>query len=255
MARGTSLGELVTMVREEAGHSTNAALGQNTLDGLKQKIRRQQEVLWEDWEWPHLRVQRGIPLSAGSRYYNPPADLSMNHRIDEVSVFFEGMWRPVENGITMAHYNSVHSDSGERRDPVECWELYEGDQIEVWPIPETGDGVTFVTGGDHGGYGIPPGQVNVVSGSPVLVFRGTRNLKPLIAETDTADLDDRLITLFVAAELLAKQKSEDARAKLSMAQRLYEKLKGNNSKMRTFKMGNRNDCRDYRPRPTYGRKL
>jgi len=229
MARGTSLQNLVTMVREEAGHSTNAALGQNTVEGLKQKIARQQEILWTDHEWQHLRVEREIVLQAGERYYNFPADLSMNHRIDQVSVYFEDQWRPVEHEITLAHYNSVNPET-DRRDPVLCWELYEGEQVEFWPVPETG-------------------------GARVLM-RGTRNLKPLIADSDTADLDDQLIVLFVAAELLAKQKSDDARAKLSMAQRLFEKLKANNSKNRRFKMGGCVDRNpDNRPRPLYGKKL
>jgi hypothetical protein len=213
MARGTTLQELVTMVREEAGHSTNAGLGQNTLDGLKQKIRRQQVVLWQEHEWPHLRVERDIVLQAGQRYYAPPTDLSLNHRIDLVHVFHDGRWQTVDPGITLDQYNYLDSDADVRQDPVLRWELYEAEQIEVWPIPKT-NGIK-------------------------LRLQGTRNLRALVADGDTADLDDRLITLFVAAELLAKQKSDDAGPKLSMAQRLLTKLKGNNSKIRTFMVGDR----------------
>jgi hypothetical protein len=86
-------------------------------------------------------------------------------------------------------------------------------------------------------------------------MRGTRNLNPLVDDADQADLDDRLITLFVSAELLAKQKSDDARAKLSMAQRLYDKLKANNSKIRRFRMGGDEATPAYRPRPLYGKPL
>jgi hypothetical protein len=211
VARGTSLNELVTMVRQEAGHSTNAALGQNTLDGLKQKIRRQQEVLWLAHPWPHLRVERDITLAAGQRYYNPPTDLSLNHRIDAVGVKFEDLWRPVEHGITLDHYNSVDPEADERRDPVLCWELYEAEQIEVWPLPET-DGST-------------------------LRLRGIRNLGALVADADTADIDDLLIVLFVAAELAAKQKQDDAQAKLQIAQSHLATLKAENSKNRNFVVG------------------
>jgi hypothetical protein len=232
MARGTTLNELVTMVREEAGHSTNATLGQNTVTSLKQKIRRQQEVLWLNHAWPHMRVERDIILEAGDRYYNPPADLSMNHRIDAVGVKFDDRWRPVEHGITMAHYNSVDPELDERRDPVLCWEIYEGNQIEVWPLPETN--------------------------GTVLRLRGTRNLNPLIANSDTADLDDMLIVMFVAAELAAKQRQDDAQAKLQIAQSHLAKLKAENSKIRNFTVGGNSRAengRVIRPRPLYGKKV
>jgi len=234
MARGTTLQEIVRMVREEAGHSVNASLGQNTVDAIKHKIRRQQDVLWEEHPWPHLEVERDLTLSAGQRYYNFPADLSPSHRVEEVSVRHAGEWRPVDYGITVAHYNSVDPDDGERRDPVLAWELYEGDQLEVWPTPDAG--------GD------------------ILRLRGTRKLSPLIADGDRADLDDRLLSLFVAAELTAKQRQEDSQVMLSQAQRLLAKLKGNTPRCRVFTRGggmSRAEEQRYygRPRPLYGGKL
>jgi hypothetical protein len=229
MARGTTLNELVTMVREEAGHSTNAALGLNTLPSLKRMIRRQQEVLWLEHEWPHMRVERDVAIAAGQRYYNFPADLSLNHRIDEVSVRYEGEWRCVQPGITLGHYNAVDPLEDERQDPVQLWELYEGNQIEVWPLPET-------------------------SGS-TLRLRGIRNLNPLVDDAHTADLDDVLIVMFVAAEIAAKQNQENARPKLQIAQRHLQRLKGENSKIRSFKVGAKREPGDYRPRPLYGKRL
>jgi hypothetical protein len=59
-----------------------------------------------------------------------------------------------------------------------------------------------------------------------LQFIGKRKLGNLVANEDTADLDDRLIVLFAAAEILANQKSEDAQAKLSLANERYARLKG-----------------------------
>lgn len=54
--------------------------------------------------------------------------------------------------------------------------------------------------------------------SPQIVrFTCQRNLNPLISDTDTADLDDILLTLFVAAEMLERRKQSDAQLKLSMA--------------------------------------
>ncbi len=213
MARGTTLQELVRMVREETGQSTNAALGQNQVDALKQRIRRTQEVLWLEHYWPHMRVQRDITTQAGMRYYTPPSDLSLNHRIDTVSVFHNNQWIPVESHISLAHYNQVNPDANERRDPVQRWQLHEGEQIELWPMPAT-DGV-------------------------LVRISGTRNLRPLIADDDIADLDDQLIVLFMAAEVSARQKQEDAGAKLRIAQQHLTRLKGENSKLRRFTTGGR----------------
>jgi hypothetical protein len=232
MARGTSLQEMVTMVREEAGHSTSAALGQNTVDGLKHKIRRQQEILWLENEWPHLRVHREIELQAGSRYYNPPADLSMNHRIDLVEVRYDEEWRLVEHGITADHYNYLDPEKDDRDDPVRSWQVYEAEQLEFWPIPAT-NGIR-------------------------IRLRGTRNLRPLIANDDVCDLDDQMIVLFVASELCAKQNQRDADSKLALARNLLNRLKGVQSKDRAFKMGKRDAMAPsymHRTAIRWGRKL
>jgi uncharacterized membrane protein YkvA (DUF1232 family) len=230
MARGTSLNELVTMVREEAGQSTNAALGQNALASLKSMIRRQQEVLWLEHPWPHMQVERAVTLAAGQRYYNFPADLSLHHRIDQVSVKFESEWQSVENGITLGHYNELDPDENERQDPVRCWELYEGNQLEVWPLPATNGGK--------------------------LLLRGTRNLAPLVENDDLAELDDILIVMFVAAELAAKQNQENARPKLQIAQRHLTRLKAESAPTRVWKMGGeRSEPETGMPFARYGKKL
>jgi hypothetical protein len=211
MARGTTLNELLRMVREEAGQSTNAALGVNTAAALKSMIRRQQEVLWLEHTWPHLRVERDITLEAGDRYYNFPADLSTNHRIDSVMVKHDGEWMPLAHGIGAEQYNALDPEDDERQDPVQRWQLYEAEQVELWPLPAS-NGVT-------------------------VRLSGSRNLRPLVADDDIADLDDILIVMFCAAEIAAKQNQENARPKLQIAQRHLHRLKGENSKIRTFKMG------------------
>jgi hypothetical protein len=45
MARGTQLGELVTMLRAELGDSLQASLGLNTLQTYKMRLKREQERL------------------------------------------------------------------------------------------------------------------------------------------------------------------------------------------------------------------
>lgn len=231
MARGTTLGQLVTMLREECGHATSAALGQNTLPRMKRVLQRTQEFLWGDYAWPHLRVYREELLQAGSRYYSFPSDLAFD-RVENVHVRYDDTWRQVCYGIELCNYNAQDPELNQRDDPVLRWQAYEDDQFEVWPLPAT-DGLR-------------------------LRFEGIKKLSPLVADEDRADLDDNLIVLFAAAELLAKQKGGDAEAKVRMAGRLYGQLKGQQSKSTMFIMGGGRDpaMGHYaRPAPLYGKKV
>ena len=70
------------------------------------------------------------------------------------------------------------------------------------------------------------------------MFKGMRPLRPLIALTDVADLDDDLIVLFAAAEELAAQKAKDADRKAQLAQaHLVSLLANAQSGSSTVQMG------------------
>lgn len=232
MARGTTLGELLMMLREEVGDATSAALGQNTLPGYKRTLRRTQEFLWGDYAWPHLRVLREETLQAGQRYYSFPADLAFD-RVENTHIRWDDNWSPVHYGIEQCHYNLSDPELDNRDDPVARWQAYEDDQFEVWPLPAT-NGLR-------------------------LRFEGIRKLKPLIADDDRADLDDNLIVLFSAAEILGRKKASDGQAKAQVAGRLYRQLKGQQSKNDMFIMGGGVDpamrSGHYRPAPRYGKKI
>lgn len=232
MARGTTLGQMVTMLREECGHATSAALGQNTLPRMKRVLQRTQEFLWGDHAWPHLRVYREELLQAGQRYYTFPADLAFD-RVENTHVRWDDTWRPVCYGIELDDYNSQDPELDDRDDPVLRWQAYEGDQYEVWPLPATND--------------------------IRLRFEGIRKLAKFIDDADRADLDDNLIVMFAAGEILAKQKGGDAQGKLTIARRLYDQLKGNQSKSTMFIMGGGRDPNIgsgvVRPYPRYGKKI
>lgn len=202
MARGTALSQLVSMFRAETHRSMSVAAGVDALDAVKELLRRTQEMLYDEYDWPFLRVMTTKTLAAGSRYYDVPADLNLE-RIDEVQLIYSGEPRPISHGISFAEYATFDSDSDERSDPVLAWDLRwtgSATQIEVWPIPAS-------------------------SGSK-LWFRGIRKLRALTSDSDVADLDDRLIVLYAAAETLAAQDSKDAQAKLSAARDRLSRMKG-----------------------------
>lgn len=207
MARSVQLVQLVEKVRAEIGQSTDVSVGKDTIPMLKQHIRRVQETLYDAYDWPFLRVIPFKTLSAGQRYYDFPTDLNME-RVEEVQVWWSGEPQPVERGIDFSHYASYDPNEDERADPVLRWDVRwtgSAEQIEVWPIPAT----------THS------------SGAPYrLQFKGIRPLRALTADSDVCDLDDQLIVLHVAAELLTRQKSADALAKVEAAKARMNTLIG-----------------------------
>lgn len=216
MARKTTLGQLINDVRAEAGHSLAPNLGASMRDVIINVLQRQQRMLWEGYDWPFLRVVRHVPVQAGSRYYDFPEELSIE-RVESVEFKWGNQWTPVEYGIETCHLDVSDSDAGVRSWPIERWDEADGDQLEVWPIP-TNDGTT--DGAKDG----------------CLRFTGIRKLSRLTEESDRADLDDTLLVLFSAAEILAREKANDAGLKLQRAERHLSTLKARNAKSGGFSM-------------------
>src|SRR3546814_1974875 len=94
MARGTTLGELVEMLRLEVGQSSNPALGQNVRPALVHRLKKKQDELYDKYAWPFLRVRRDKIIAAGHRYYDVPDDLNLE-RAEKVEMFW-GDFRSVE---------------------------------------------------------------------------------------------------------------------------------------------------------------
>jgi hypothetical protein len=222
MARGKTLGELIDDVRAEAGHSLQLNMGTAMRDVLIKIIQRQQERLWEDYDWPFLRVDRDVLAQAGQRYYDFPQDLSIE-RLERVRFKWGDRWHPMEYSIDDCHLELHDSDRDVRAWPVERWQEYGTNQIEVWPIPSMN------------------GSAAVLDGA--IRFTGIKKLAPLVSDGDQADLDSTLIVLYSAAEILAREKANDAGLKLQLAERHYTRVKGRNAKRTTFSMVGGGDVR------------
>jgi hypothetical protein len=210
MARGTTLSALRDMLRAEIGASSNVAMGINTQDQYDHVLRRTQARLWADHDWPFGFIERDEALQKDERYYAFDNDIDYD-RISVANVRFGDIWYPMEYGITPEHFNSFNSDNGDTSAPAMRWQHYEGNQFEVWPIPSEN------------------GQS--------LRFRAIKKLPVLLSPSDVAVLDDNLIVLFAAAELLARSKAADAPAKLAQATSHYNKLRGNSNKSDRFIFG------------------
>lgn len=224
MARNSTLEKILNDVRVQARLSLNAAQNVQHRDHQVGLIRAEQERLWDDFAWPHLRVERFLPLQAGQRYYDPEAvqaedgtpkgDLTVD-RIELVEAKSDNLWLPLTNGINRRQYAVYDSAEDERAWPPRYWRLTEDDQIEIWPVPDQNAGAA------QEGY---------------LRLTGIRNLRPLVMDSDRADLDDQMLALYVAGGLLAEKKAADAELKMQKAARRYASLKGALSKSEGFQL-------------------
>lgn len=201
MARGTSFGQIVQMLRDEIGRSNAAgSAGVADYSQLKRLANRYYETLFLDYDWPHLRfVSARVPLSAGERYYDVPTTLDYE-RFERIVLWTNGRPYTLDRGIDAEDYQVFSSEDGERADPVLKWDIrHTGtkEQIEVWPMP--------------------------ASSGQALQITGFRKFVRLVADADTCKLDDNLVVLFAAAELVGE---DDRKAKLAAGRTLYDRLRG-----------------------------
>ena len=209
MSRGTQLLQLVSRLRDELGRSDNVAVGVSDLSSLKSTIRRVYETLHEDYDWPHLRTTYDkVTLAAGQQFYDVPTTANgvsspMNYdRIEKVVVWYSGLPHDLIRGIEFKDYAFYDSTTGVQTEPALKWDMrFTGvkEQIEIWPIPS--------------------------SNTQSLQVIGFPKPKTLVNDEDTLDIDDLLVLEFAAYELLLRQDSKDAPAKLQQAQARYALLR------------------------------
>ena len=216
MARGTTLTRLLDMLRAETRTSLNPAHNNQVRDQQVLLLQMTQEWLWDDFDWPHLRVERQQPAQNGQRFYDTPLDVKID-RILEIRLRYGQRWVRLAPGIELEHYRQWDSELDMRSWPISRWRIWEDEQIEVWPIPAMNADPT-----DKEGY------LNVV---------GIRNLNPLVDANDTSDLDDWLLVLFAAADMLAAAGSKAADLKLEKANKRYAKLRGELMPRRRISLG------------------
>jgi hypothetical protein len=213
--RGTTLVKLLDLYRAECRLSLNPAHNAQVRDAQVNHIQRTQEWLWGDFEWPLLRVERYIEVADGQRYYGLPDDLDID-RLTKVEIRHDDVYQCLTPGIDAEHYSAYDSDKDERQWPPQRWRISEDEQMEIWPIPD--------------------GSYDPVSLEGRIKLTGIKQLSPLVDDGDRADLDDRLIILFCAAENLAASGAKDASFKLQQAQKRLATLRGHQSPVRRFTM-------------------
>lgn len=220
MLRDT-LTNVVEAVRLEAKLSSNTSRGVDDREHIVQLIKRHYAMLAEDYDWEHLQLKRDSTtarktMEAGSRYYDWPATINPL-KITKAWVKWGNIFLPMFYGIAFDSYNSIDSDTNtNRRDPVTHWDFYGGDQFEVFPIP--------ATDGADAGYQV--------------AFEGQKAVEALTADTSRLDMDNHVVTLFVAGEILMENgKEKSAQLKLSAATDRLRTLRANLSDKRRIQIG------------------
>ena len=224
MALRKTLDELVTMVRDECRISSKSSRGVDHDEHIKQLIRRNYQQLAEDVDWEHLRVSHEhnvarVLMTNGTRFYAFPTALDET-KITRAWVRWGSVWTPILYGIGYEHYSAYNPDptAPRKSDPVMRWDFQAGDplQFEVWPIPaSTGTTETYAVS-----------------------FDGQKKIEQLTDGKKKADLDDLVIVLYVASEILAENKQKDsAEIKAAAARARLDSVKGRMRDQRRITMG------------------
>lgn len=199
--RGATFASLISDLRDELRRANTPSASPDDEGSLRRTINRVYRTLYLKHDWDHLKkLFPKITLNAGQRYYDVPTGLEFD-RILEAKVWWNGSALPVERGIEFSDYEVYNPELNERTAPIVKWDvrwMTTKEQLEVWPLPDTT--------------------------AQYFQFHGLQRIDPLVSATDKCLLDSDMVVAFAAAELLKAQKSDDADAKLQMANELYRTL-------------------------------
>jgi hypothetical protein len=197
--------QLIDMVRAEAGHSLMTSQGLNSVESLKHLIRRTEYELWTAFRWPMLTIRKDLVITKGQPSLSFPVDMDLE-QIFEVFWMADGSTNWTKMGFGVPEDGILPDGAASRTqasNSLQLWDVYFNqttgqNMIRVWPTP---------TQNGH------------------IRLKGQRLLNATPDDTDYCTLDSITISLFVAAELLARAKADDAASKMQKAQRQLLKLR------------------------------
>lgn len=229
MPVGTTLTVLRQMLKAEIGDEMSESI--TTANDARYNRLLANQQIWlvskDAWLLPG-KVRKEVALTAGTRLYTLPTGIDLQQLAQPAYVKFENYRFWTEFGISQENYNALDPAQDMRGDPVLRWDIVDDSgtkKLEVWPIPAS---------------------------AQTLIFEGRPALGALSSDSDTCLVDDLLLVLFTAAEILARQKQGDAAAKLAKANDRLNWLKGNRpSEFERFSLSGRGACRSEK-RPMVG---
>lgn len=203
MARGATLRQMISDLRDELRRANSPSAGPDDRPSLKRTLNHVYSVLYYTHDWPFLHtIFDPITLNAGQQFYDFPEGLDAD-RVTDVRLKWSGNYYiPLARGISVEDYNAFDPADDQRTSPALKWDVrFTGtrEQIEVWPLPD--------------------------DSAQSLRFTGVYKINELVNDDDTCRLESELVVLYAAAELLQQQESKDAEAKLQLAREMLRLLK------------------------------
>lgn len=192
MRTGVTLATIRNEVLIEAGFSTEAGHATFSRERLNQLINRTERTMSTMDDWPSNQVEEDVAVVADDRYVNLPTNLNFTE-IDTVHVLYGDEYLPVAYGIRAEH-RSIHGPT-DKTSPIQRWEVRSPGNVdfEIWPVSP---------------------------GSQTLRFEGTKSIGTMAKDNDTCTLDADVIVLRVAAQILGRDRKEDAALLLQEARDL-----------------------------------
>lgn len=201
--RRKQFSQLIYDLRAELGRSVDPATGVSDLPSLKQTLQRNYETIYDSYDWPHLTVTAAVTLNAGQRYYDFPATIDYD-KVDDIRLFWNALPVNIDRGISLDDMGIYDSEADQRMDPPLKWDVrYEANKevMEIWPIPAG-------------------------AGSSIR-FKGKKKFAQLVDDADVCLIDDKVVVLASAVELLPEKSRQAMQAKLAAAQARLVSTKAN----------------------------
>jgi hypothetical protein len=222
MAWNSSLGNVVTMLKAEL--AANQIVGTAAANDTQYAclIAAKQRWLSDTYDWPELEYTWDVQVPGGGqgRYNTFPTTTGLNTtrsinygRPLHTSVWYSGNWQTVVYGINEMEFNYINSDgaipdtgmSPQILDPIQRWREASTTQFEVWPVPSVNQVFRFRAQSEL---------------TPLLEFSPNVGQPSTISPmwTATLDLDDVMVMLYTAGELLQLRGKGNAQALMQRAQ-------------------------------------
>jgi hypothetical protein len=224
-----TLAKALTLLKAELG--ANLTIGTSDDSRYYSMLESQQEWFASMYDWNQLYDKWDVTVVGGSagRYSSFP---SVDYNGNTYSINFDRpviayvkytiRWQEMVYGIGIMEYNVRNSEltTPATQDPLMKWRYKPGDnsKFEVWPLG--------------------------ASASQTMRFEGQRKLTSLrtvgdvIDPTKTLDLDDRLLVLSVAINVLTAKEDPSVKVKSDKLNALWQVLRASESKQnRSFPLG------------------
>lgn len=212
MSRGVLASTVLTKLKAEIGDYAGTNTVRDTELYQLMSNKQQQLVMEYDWSFMTRRWDVAAPVNTQFITYPTVDDIGLTctiniDEIDKVETLYNQKYQPVDYGIGSAQYNTFNYQLlGQTSYPIARWreasnpdDAVDPNEFEVWPVPSVAQTIRFT---------------------------GERLPTSITGGTIKVDLDDMLIALAVASDLLFYKNPQKAQYKIQQFQAHLRRLGG-----------------------------